>query len=341
VARPPAVHLRRRALPARRPRRRCSPTPARRSPTTTPGGRVAARVDGSGPTAGSSSDGTLVRVTMVEKLLVPALAKLSSYVAGGGIWMNTQRPEWNDANNALAGYGLSMVTLYHLERYLGFLEELLVAGGRRRSAVSVRWRLARGRRGALAPTTPEARSTTRRASRSSTRSGRRPRPTASAVAGGFDPPTVEVDARPSRSCWPRRGRTCGRRSGPADVTTGSTTPTTSSPSRRRHRRGRAPPPMLEGQVAVLGTTELDAAQAGLVEALFGSELYRTRPATPSCSTRSVATAELPRPQPRPRRGPARSTRSCSTSSATDPPGSSSATATAGSTSAPTSATPRR
>ena len=32
--------------------------------------------------------------------------------------MNTQRPEWNDANNALVGYGLSMVTLAHLRRYL-------------------------------------------------------------------------------------------------------------------------------------------------------------------------------------------------------------------------------
>ncbi len=62
--------------------------------------------------------GDLVHVTLLEKLLVPALAKLSAYVPQGGIWMNTQRPEWNDANNALAGYGLSMVTLYHLERYV-------------------------------------------------------------------------------------------------------------------------------------------------------------------------------------------------------------------------------
>ena len=53
-------------------------------------------------------------VTLMEKLLVPALAKLSNYVPGGGIWMNTQRPEWNDANNALVGFGLSMVTLYQL-----------------------------------------------------------------------------------------------------------------------------------------------------------------------------------------------------------------------------------
>ena len=65
------------------------------------------------------------RVTLVEKLLVPALAKLAAFVPGGGIWMNTQRPEWNDANNALAGYGLSMVTLCHLERYLAFVAGLL------------------------------------------------------------------------------------------------------------------------------------------------------------------------------------------------------------------------
>jgi len=68
----------------------------------------------------------VVRVTLVEKLLVPALAKLSSFVPEGGIWMNTQRPEWNDANNALVGWGVSMVTLCHLERYLELLSTLLV-----------------------------------------------------------------------------------------------------------------------------------------------------------------------------------------------------------------------
>ena len=33
--------------------------------------------------------------------------------------MNTQRPEWNDANNALAGFGLSMVTACQLRRHHG------------------------------------------------------------------------------------------------------------------------------------------------------------------------------------------------------------------------------
>ena len=71
-------------------------------------------------------DGEIVVVTLLEKLLVGALAKLSNYVPGGGIWMNTQRPEWNDANNALVGYGTSMVTLFHLRRYLDHLRTLML-----------------------------------------------------------------------------------------------------------------------------------------------------------------------------------------------------------------------
>ena len=41
--------------------------------------------------------------------------------------MNTQRPEWNDANNALVGNGVSMVTLYYLRRFFSFFDELLPA----------------------------------------------------------------------------------------------------------------------------------------------------------------------------------------------------------------------
>jgi hypothetical protein len=72
------------------------------------------------------ADGEIVLVTLLEKLLVTALAKLSNFVPSGGIWMNTQRPEWNDANNALVGYGLSMVTLFHLRRFLDHLRGLAV-----------------------------------------------------------------------------------------------------------------------------------------------------------------------------------------------------------------------
>ena len=39
--------------------------------------------------------------------------------------MNTQRPEWNDANNALVGNGISMVTLYYLRRFVSFFNSLL------------------------------------------------------------------------------------------------------------------------------------------------------------------------------------------------------------------------
>ncbi|MEM7763135.1 MAG: hypothetical protein AAF290_03580 [Pseudomonadota bacterium] len=63
-------------------------------------------------------------VTLTEKLLVPLLAKLGNLVVDGGIWLNTQRPEWNDANNALVGHGLSMVTLYYLRRYITFIDTL-------------------------------------------------------------------------------------------------------------------------------------------------------------------------------------------------------------------------
>lgn len=78
------------------------------------------------------SDGKLMqvnqatlRVNLLEKLLVPLLSKLSNFIPGAGIWMNTQRPEWNDANNALVGNGASMVTLYYLRRYVVFLRTML------------------------------------------------------------------------------------------------------------------------------------------------------------------------------------------------------------------------
>jgi hypothetical protein len=72
-------------------------------------------------------DGNVAHATLAEKLLVPALAKLGNLVVDGGIWMNTQRPEWNDANNALVGYGSSMVTLAYLRRYFAFCEELFAS----------------------------------------------------------------------------------------------------------------------------------------------------------------------------------------------------------------------
>ncbi|WP_142784518.1 hypothetical protein [Changchengzhania lutea] len=64
----------------------------------------------------------IYKVNLIEKLLATVLAKLSNFIPEGGIWMNTQRPEWNDANNALVGNGVSMVTLYYLRRFLNFME---------------------------------------------------------------------------------------------------------------------------------------------------------------------------------------------------------------------------
>jgi hypothetical protein len=69
--------------------------------------------------------GDVYQVNLLEKLLVPLLCKLGNLVIDGGIWLNTQRPEWNDANNALVGQGLSMVTLYYTRRYMAFMVNLL------------------------------------------------------------------------------------------------------------------------------------------------------------------------------------------------------------------------
>ena len=69
--------------------------------------------------------GAIHRVNFLEKILATTLSKISNFIPEGGIWMNTQRPEWNDANNALVGNGVSMVTLYYLRRFLKFFSELL------------------------------------------------------------------------------------------------------------------------------------------------------------------------------------------------------------------------
>ncbi|MFI1772603.1 hypothetical protein [Thalassobellus citreus] len=67
----------------------------------------------------------IYKVNLIEKLLATVLAKVSNFIPEGGIWLNTQRPEWNDANNALVGNGVSMVTLCYLNRFLNFFEEVI------------------------------------------------------------------------------------------------------------------------------------------------------------------------------------------------------------------------
>jgi len=79
------------------------------------------------------ADGAILRdnnneiyhVNFIEKILATVLSKMSNFIPEAGIWMNTQRPEWNDANNALVGNGVSMVTLYYLRRFLKFFQQLL------------------------------------------------------------------------------------------------------------------------------------------------------------------------------------------------------------------------
>ena len=75
------------------------------------------------------ADDSLQLTTLATKLTQLILAKLLNHVPEAGIWMNTQRPEWNDANNALAGYGTSVVTMCYLHRMLSFLIRLCKESG--------------------------------------------------------------------------------------------------------------------------------------------------------------------------------------------------------------------
>ncbi|MDD5183649.1 MAG: hypothetical protein PHS84_00125 [Paludibacter sp.] len=75
-------------------------------------------------------------VTFTEKILATLLAKLSNFIPEAGIWVNTLRPEWNDANNALVGTGASMVTLYYIRRFVAFMQELYKSSALEKYTVS-------------------------------------------------------------------------------------------------------------------------------------------------------------------------------------------------------------
>lgn len=81
-------------------------------------------------------DRGIYKVNLTEKILVSYLAKLCNFIPEAGIWLNTQRPEWNDANNALVGNGVSMVTLYYLRRSLNFWHEQFERSSLKEIAVS-------------------------------------------------------------------------------------------------------------------------------------------------------------------------------------------------------------
>jgi len=78
----------------------------------------------------------IYHVNMMEKLLAMMLAKVTNFIPEAGIWMNTQRPEWNDANNALVGNGVSVVTLNYLYRFMKFFREILNSAGKESFQVS-------------------------------------------------------------------------------------------------------------------------------------------------------------------------------------------------------------
>lgn len=62
--------------------------------------------------------------SFATKITQLILGKAFNIIPGAGLWMNTQRPEWNDANNALAGNGSSVVSCCQLYRMLNFFINL-------------------------------------------------------------------------------------------------------------------------------------------------------------------------------------------------------------------------
>ncbi|MDD2797167.1 MAG: hypothetical protein PHV20_01095 [Bacteroidales bacterium] len=75
-------------------------------------------------------------VSLTEKLLATLLSKLSNFIPEAGIWMNTLRPEWNDANNALVGQGASMVTLYYMRRFVVEIREFYLDANQQSFTIS-------------------------------------------------------------------------------------------------------------------------------------------------------------------------------------------------------------
>lgn len=78
----------------------------------------------------------ICKVNFIEKMLATVLAKVSNFIPEAGIWLNTQRPEWNDANNALVGNGVSMVTLYYLRRFLKLFHKIIANTNHSQVAIS-------------------------------------------------------------------------------------------------------------------------------------------------------------------------------------------------------------
>jgi hypothetical protein len=224
------------------------------------------------------ADGLLLHVGLLEKLVVPALAKLTNLVPGGGIWLNTQRPEWNDANNALAGPGLSMVTLAHLCRYLRFVNGLLDdidTATVRISGTVAEWLTDIGE--VVDGLPPQVESIDDRDRRTILdafgRAGTKHR---HRVRSGSDAAPVAVQASRIRELFDAAAnhleqsiRTAKRADGLYHSYNRVSFPT--EDTAQVDHLG----PMLEGQVAVLSSGTLDAEESlAVIDALFDSDIYR-------------------------------------------------------------------
>jgi hypothetical protein len=237
-------------------------------------------------------DGEPLLVSLGEKLLLPLLVKLINFVPGGGIWLNAQRPEWNDANNALAGWGLSMITVAYARRYLALLDRLAEGGPRFRVSRPVAELLARvtaifrgvaGGEGGATGDGPELDDESRfRMLRDLGLAGERHRLAVyAAAAGGSDPAVPAIEVGPSAihdlaaavlAVLDASIRGARREDGLYD---GYNVLEVEGEGERRKARVRHLYPMLEGQVAAIGSGVLSPAEClEVVRALRSSPLYR-------------------------------------------------------------------
>ena len=221
-----------------------------------------------------------VLATLGDKLAIILLAKAGSLVPGGGLWLHTQRPEWNDANNALVGNGLSVVTLAYLRRFLTFLVALPAAA--QPFATTAATLEALQRLQSLVRATPLAAVDDEVARR-----------------GFLDAAGALLDAWRAQAYRGAAGRVAATAPGGTLAALAlELLPLVDATLRRCHRadglfdsytlvdfadgRARVAPlyPMLEGQVALLSCGLLSSAEArDLLDTLFASPLYSARHGT--------------------------------------------------------------
>ncbi len=228
----------------------------------------------------TDAQGEPVLVTLLEKLLVSAVAKASNLVPGGGIWMNTLRPEWNDANNALAGHGLSMVTLFHLRRFCDFalgLVESLGDGSTALSTPVAAWCAAvtDAMSAAIEAGGESGRVDDRERWRVTRELGKAAEAAREAMYAGGPGGAVEVDRAAVASFFSVARDLCDQSIRNAKRADGLFESYSVLHLRGDEASVEHLDPMLEGQVAALSSGQLDAEEACiLLDALFASSLYR-------------------------------------------------------------------